>query len=417
MTSDVDRRLEAIWRIESPRLIAALTRVVRDVGIAEELAQDAFVAALTQWPESGIPENPGAWLTTTAKRRAIDRFRRDEVFERKTEQLVRETPLSTSIESELENLDQDVGDDMLRLMFIACHPILSREARVALTLRLLGGLTTIEIARAFLTPESTIAQRIVRAKRTLSEAHIPFELPPPNERGARLSSVLEVIYLIFNEGYSATSGDDVVRPELCQDALRLGRVLAHYMRDDGEVHGLVALIELQFSRSAARADAQGRPVILADQDRRRWDRMLITRGLRALERAQACGAYGPYTLQAGIAACHARAATFDDTDWERIAALYDALVEAVPTPVVRLNRAVAISMAFGPQAAVPLVDELTDEPALRGYYLLPAVRGDLFERLMRYSDAIMEFERAASLAVNERDQKFLLQRAAACRNR
>lgn len=417
MNADIDRRLEAIWRIESPRLIASLTRVVRDVGIAEELAQDAFVAALTQWPDSGVPENPGAWLMTAAKRRAIDRFRRDEVLERKTEQLVRETPLSTSIESELENLDQDVGDDMLRLMFIAAHPILSRDARVALMLRLLGGLTTIEIARAFLTPEPTIAQRIVRAKRTLSEAHIAFELPPLHERAARVSSVLEVIYLIFNEGYSATTGVDVVRPELCQDALRLGRVLAHYMSNEGEAHGLVALMELQFSRSAARADAEGRPVLLADQDRRRWDRVLIVRGLRALETAQACGAYGPYTLQAAIAACHARAATFEDTDWERIAALYDALAEQLPTAVVRLNRAVAIGMAFGPQAAVPLVDELSNEPALRGYYLLPAVRGDLFERMMRFSDAIMEFERAASLAVNERDQKFLLQRAAACRNR
>ncbi len=417
MTTEIDRRLEAIWRIESPRLIAALTRVVRDVGVAEELAQDAFVAALSQWPASGIPENPGAWLTTTAKRRAIDRFRRDEVMVRKTDQLARETPLSTSIEGELENLDQDVGDDMLRLMFIACHPVLSRDARVALTLRLLGGLTTIEIARAFLTPEPTIAQRIVRAKRTLSEAHIPFELPPANERATRLSSVLEVIYLIFNEGYSATSGDDVVRPELCQDALRLARVLAHYMPEEGEVHGLVALMELQCSRFAARAGADGAPVLLADQDRRRWDRMLISRGLRAFGRAQTYGAYGAYTLQAGIAACHARAATFHDTDWKRIAALYDALAEQLPTPVVRLNRAVAIGMAFGPEAAVPLVDELSDEPALRNYYLLPAVRADLFERMSRFTDAIMEFERAAALAVNERDQKFLQQRAAACRNR
>ncbi len=417
MTSDIDRRLEAIWRIESPRLIAALMRVVRDVGVAEELAQDAFVAALTQWPQTGVPENPAAWLTTTAKRRAIDRFRRDEVFERKTEQLARETPLATSIEAELENLDQDVGDDMLRLIFIACHPILSREGRVALTLRLLGGLTTIEIARAFFTPEPTVAQRIVRAKRTLSEAHIRFELPPVNERAARLSSVLEVIYLIFNEGYSATSGDDVVRPELCQDALRLGRVLAHYMPDEGEAHGLVALMELQFSRSAARADAQGRPVLLADQDRRRWDRLLIVRGLRALDRAQSCGAHGPYTLQASIAACHARATTFADTNWQRIAALYDGLAEQLPTPVVHLNRAVAIGMAFGPEAAIPLVDELSDEPALRDYYLLPAVRGDLFERMSRYSEATMEFERAAILAVNERDQKFLRERAQACRNR
>ncbi len=417
MTPELERRLDAIWRIESPQLIASLARVVRDVGVAEELAQDAFVAAIAQWPQSGIPENPGAWLTTIAKRRAIDRFRRAEVFAAKSEQLARETPLSTSIEAELEHLDQDVGDDMLRLMFIACHPILSREARIALTLRLLGGLTTIEIARAFLAPEPTIAQRIVRAKRTLSEARIPFELPAPHERAARVSSVLEVIYLIFNEGYSATSGDDVVRPELCQDALRLGRVLAHYMPDEGEAHGLVALMELQFSRSSARADAQGRPVLLADQDRRRWDRVLIARGLRALERAQQCGAFRPYTLQAAIAACHARAATFEQTDWKRIAGLYDALVEQVPTPVVRLNRAVAMGMAFGPEAAMPLVDELSDEPALYSYYLLPAVRGDLYERMMRFSDAIMEFERAASLAVNERDQKFLRARAAACRNR
>jgi RNA polymerase sigma factor (sigma-70 family) len=417
MTLEFERRLEAIWRIESPRLIASLARAVRDVGVAEEIAQDAFVAAIAQWPESGIPENPGAWLTTIAKRRAIDRFRRTAVFAAKSEQLAREMPISTSIEEELEHLDQDVGDDMLRLMFIVCHPILSREARVALTLRLLGGLTTIEIARAFLMPEPTIAQRIVRAKRTLSEARIPFELPPANERTARVSTVLEVIYLIFNEGYTATSGEDVVRLELCQDALRLGRVLAHYMPDEGEANGLVALMELQFSRSSARADADGRPVLLADQDRRRWDRILISRGLRALERAQLCGAFGPYTLQAAIAACHARAVTFAETDWKRIVALYDALAEQVPTPVVRLNRAVAIALAFGPEAAVPLIDELSDEPALRSYYLLPAARGDLFERMMRFSDAVIEFERAANLAVNERDQKFFRGRAAACRNR
>ena len=417
MTPEFERRLDAIWRIESPRLIASLARVVRDVGVAEELAQDAFVAAIAQWPDAGVPENPGAWLTTIAKRRAIDRLRRADVYAAKSELLARETPLSTSIEAELEHLDQDVGDDMLRLMFIACHPILSRDARVALTLRLLGGLTTIEIARAFLTPEPTIAQRMVRAKRTLSEARIPFELPPVHERAARVSSVLEVIYLIFNEGYSATSGDDVVRPELCQDALRLGRVLAHYMPDEGEAHGLVALMELQFSRASARADAEGRPVLLADQDRRRWDRVLIARGLRALKRAQQSGAYGPYTLQAAIAARHARARTFEETDWKVIVALYDALVQEIPTPVVRLNRAVAIGMAFGAEAAMPLVDELSNEPALCSYYLLPAVRGDLFERMLRFSDAIMEFERAASLAVNDRDQKFLRERAAACRNR
>jgi RNA polymerase sigma factor (sigma-70 family) len=417
VTAEFERRLEAIWRIESPRLIASLARVVRDVGVAEDLAQDAFVTALTTWPNSGIPANPGAWLTTIAKRRAIDRFRNESASQRRQERLERETPMTESIEAEIEMLDQDVGDDMLRLIFIACHPILSREARIALTLRLVGGLTTAEIAHAFLVAEATIAQRIVRAKRTLSEARVPFELPPPSERTQRLSSVLEAIYLIFNEGYSATSGDDVVRPALCEDAVRVGRVLAQLVPDDGEVHGLVALMELQFSRSSARADAQGRPVLLADQDRRRWDRMMIGRGLQALERAQLRGSLGPYAVQAAIAACHARAVTFADTDWSRIAALYDGLAEQLPTPVVRLNRAVAIGMAFGPEAALPLIDELENEPALRAYHLLPAVRGDMLERMKRYTDASAEFERAADLATNERDRLFLRYRATVCRHR
>lgn len=417
MDDGFERRLEAIWRIESPRLTAALMRVVRDIGLAEDVAQDAFVAALTQWRSEGVPANPGAWLMTTAKRRAIDRLRRDTVFQRKAGELQRETPLQTSIESEIEMLDQDVGDDMLRLMFIAAHPVLSREARIALTLRLVGGLTTAEIARAFLTSEPTIAQRIVRAKRTLTEAHIPFELPPQDDVLARVSTVLEVIYLIFNEGYSATTGAEVVRPPLCEDALRLGRVLAHLVPHNGEVHGLLALMELQFSRAAARAAADGSPVLLSEQNRQLWDRMLIRRGLAELEEARRLGALGAYGLQAAVAACHASAATFAQTDWNRIAALYDALAETVPTPVVRLNRAVALSMAFGPEAALPLLDELESEDALRTYYLLPAVRGDVFERLARYEDAAASFTRAATLAQNERDRRFLENRAVVCRNR
>lgn len=415
--SDFERRLEAIWHIESPRLIGALTRVLRDITTAEDVAQDAFVAALTQWPSEGIPANPGAWLTTTAKRRAVDRLRRNAVLDEKTAEIERTQPHATSIEADIEMLDQDVGDDMLRLMFISCHPILSREARVALTLRMVGGLTTTEIARAFFVPEATIAQRIVRAKRALGAAHIPFELPPRDELHARLAAVLEVIYLIFNEGYSATTGTDVVRPALCEDALRIARALAHLRPDIGEVHALLALVELQFSRAAARADASGAPVLLADQDRTRWDRLLIRRGLHSLERAAALGPLGSYGLQAAIAACHARAATFADTDWQRIAALYDALAELVPSPVVRLNRAVAIGMAFGPESALPLLDELDEEPLLDAYHLLPAARADMFERLQRFGDAAAEFERAAGLAANERDAAFLRKRASICRVR
>jgi len=415
--TDFERRLDTIWRIESPRLIAALARVTRDLALAEDIAQDAFVTALDRWRNDGVPENPGAWLMTVAKRRAIDRFRREDALREKTGELQRTTALSISIEAEIEMLDQDVGDDMLRLMFIACHPLLSREARIALTLRLVAGLTTAEIARAFLTSEPTIAQRIVRAKRMLAEARIPFELPPPAEQMARLSTVMEVIYLLFNEGYSATTGADVVRTALCEDALRLGRALTHLAPEAGAAHALVALMELQYSRSAARAQTDGTPVLLADQDRSRWNQSSIRRGLRELERAYECGPLGPYGLQAAIAACHARATTFQQTDWRRIAALYDALAEMMPTPVVRLNRAVAMGMAFGPQAALPLIDELEDESALRNYHLLPAVRGDALERMMRYSEAALAFERAASLAKNERDRIFFQHRAAFCRNR
>ncbi len=414
---DFERRLDTIWRIESPRLIAALARVTRDLALAEDIAQDAFVAALDRWRDGGVPENPGAWLMTIAKRRAIDRFRREDTLRAKTGELQRSTAHSISIESEIEMLDQDVGDDMLRLMFIACHPLLSREARVALTLRLVAGLTTAEIARAFLTSEPTIAQRIVRAKRMLAEARIPFELPSQAERMGRLSTVMEVIYLVFNEGYSATTGADVVRPALCEDALRLGRALTHLAPESGEVHALVALMELQSSRSAARAQTDGTPVLLADQDRSRWNRSSIRRGLSELERAHERGSLGPYGLQAAIAAVHARAATFEQTDWHGIAALYDALAEMMPTPVVRLNRAVAVGMAFGPEAALPLIDELEDEGALREYHLLPAVRADALERMMRYSEAALAFERAATLAKNERDRMFLHRRAAFCRNR
>lgn len=415
--SDFDRRLDTIWRIESPRLIAALARVTRNLALAEDIAQDAFVAALDQWPNDGVPENPGAWLMTIAKRRAIDRFRRDETLREKTSELQRATAISTSIEAEIEMLDQDVGDDMLRLMFIACHPLLPRESRVALTLRLVAGLTTAEIARAFFRSEATMAQRIVRAKRMLAEAGIPFDLPPPPELMARLSPVMEAIYLVFNEGYSATTGAHVVRPSLCEDALRLGRALTHLAPEAGEVHALVSLMELQYSRSAARAEADGAPVLLADQDRSRWNRSSIRRGLWELERAHERGPLGPYGLQAAIAACHARATSFDQTNWHAIAAIYDALAEVMPTPVVQLNRAVAIGMAFGPEAALPLIAELEDEGALREYHLLPAVRGDALERMTRYSDAALAFERAASLAKNERDRIFLERRAALCRNR
>ena len=409
--------VDAVWRMESPRLIAGLTRMVRDVGLAEDLAQDALVAALERWPRSGVPDNPGAWLMAVAKRRAIDLFRRNERLDRKRAELGRELASEQAgppagIEAAADELIQD---DLLRLVFIACHPVLSTEARVALTLRLLGGLTTDEIARAFLTPEPTIAQRIVRAKRTLAEARVAFEEPVASELDERLASVLQVIYLIFNEGYSATAGDDWLRPGLCDDALRLGRVLAELMPREPEVHGLVALMEIQASRSRARVDASGDPVLLLDQNRGLWDHVLIRRGLTALERAKKLGgSLGPYGLQAAIAACHARARTADETDWESIAALYDGLAELTPSPVVELNRAVAISMAFGPAEGLELVDELTVEPSLRGYYLLPSVRGELLVRLGRPDEARAEFERAASLTRNARQRKLLLERAAAC---
>jgi len=405
-----------VWRIESPKLIAGLTRIVRDVGLAEDLAQDALVAALEQWPESGVPEKPGAWLMATAKHRAIDRLRRDERLERKREELGRETLAQQEMAMSERNpsADDDVGDDLLRLMFISCHPILAPEARVALTLRLLASLTTEEIARAFLVPVSTIAQRIVRAKRTLTEAHVPFEVPAGAELDARLSSVLQVIYLVFNEGYSATAGDDLIRAGLCEDALRLGRILAGLAPKEPEVHGLVALMEIQASRSRARVGPSGEMVLLLDQDRGRWDQLLIRRGLAALERAEKIGgALGPYALQAAIAACHARARTAAETDWARIVALYDALAELTPSPVVELNRAVAVGMAFGPAAGLALVDALTSEPSLRTYHFLPSVRGDLLVKLGRSAEARAEFERAAALTQNSRERELLLRRAAA----
>jgi len=415
--SDTHRAIEAVWRIESARLIAGLARIVRDVGLAEDLAQDALVAALEQWPASGVPRNPGAWLMATAKHRAIDLLRRRTVLDRKHEELGRE--LEAQQEMIAPDLDaavnDDVGDDLVRLMFTACHPVLSTDARVALTLRLLGGLTTQEIARAFLVPESTVAQRIVRAKRTLAEARVPFEVPRGAELAARLSSVLEVIYLVFNEGYSATAGDDWIRPALCEDALRLGRILAELMPKEPEVHGLVALMEIQASRLRARVGPSGEPILLLDQDRARWDQLLIRRGLVALERAEKLGgALGPYALQAAIAACHARAHTAERTDWARIAALYDALAQLAPSPVVELNRAVAVSMAFGPTAGLELVDALTSEPSLKSYHLLSSVRGDLLTKLGRFDEARPEFERAASLTRNARERKLLLERAAAC---
>jgi RNA polymerase sigma factor (sigma-70 family) len=411
--ADTPRVIDAVWRIESTRLIAGLARIVRDVGVAEELAHDALIAALEQWPESGVPENPGAWLMATAKHRAIDVMRRNQMLERKHQELGRE--LEARQEMAMPDfdtaLDDHVGDDLLRLVFISCHPVLSAEARVALTLRLLGGLTTEEIARAFLVPESTIAQRIVRAKRTLAEARVPFEVPRGDELAARLSSVLEVIYLIFNEGYAATAGDDWVRPELCEDALRLGRILAELLPKEPEVHGLVALMEIHASRLHARVGPSGEPILLLDQDRARWDQLLIRRGLAALGRAEALGgALGPYALQAEIAACHARARTPEETDWTRIVALYDALVQLVPSPIVELNRAVAIGMAFGPAAGLELVDALTSEPALRAYHLLPSVRGDLLAKLGRFEEARREFERAASLTRNTRERELLLNR-------
>jgi len=407
--------LDAVWRIESPKLIAGLARLVSDVGLAEDLAQDALVAALEQWPESGVPDNPAAWLMAIGKRRAIDHFRRTAIAERKHEQLDRELEVAgQEFEPDFEAGIDDIGDDLLRLVFVCCHPVLSKEARVALTLRLLGGLTTEEIARAFLVPESTVAQRIVRAKRTLAEARVRFEVPTGVDRAARLSSVLEVIYLIFNEGYSATAGEEWVRPALCEEALRLGRVMAGLAPDEPEVHGLVALMEIQASRLRARTDPSGKPVLLLDQDRAKWDHLLIGRGLAALERAERVGGtLGPYALQAAIAACHARARTAEETDWERIVALYDALAQVMPTPVVELNRAVAVGMAFGPEAGLELVDELVSEGSLDGYHLLPSVRGDLLAKLGRHEEARREFERAASLTANARERDLLLARAAA----
>jgi len=415
--TDTHRAIDAVWRIESAKLIAGLARMLRDVGLAEELAQDALVVALERWPESGIPDNPGAWLMATAKNRAIDRLRRHKLLDRKHEELGRELELQQQLAAPDPDaaLDDQVGDDLLRLVFTACHPVLSGEARVALTLRLLCGLTTEEIARAFLVPEPTVAQRIVRSKRALAEARVPFEVPRGSDLAARLASVLEVIYLIFNEGYTATAGDDWMRPALCEEALRLGRILAELAAQEPEVHGLVALMEIQASRAAARVGPSGEPILLLDQDRARWDQLLIRRGLTALQRAEALGgAQGPYVLQAAIAACHARARTPAETDWARIAALYEVLAQLAPSPVVELNRAVALAMAFGPAAGLELVDALTSEPSLRAYHLLPSVRGDLLVKLGRADEARAEFERAAALTRNARERELLLHRAAAC---
>ncbi|HMJ59886.1 MAG TPA: RNA polymerase sigma factor [Gemmatimonadales bacterium] len=413
-TLDAHRAIEAVWRIESAKVIAALTRITGDVGTAEDLAQDALVAALEKWPASGVPDNPGAWLMATAKHRAIDQFRRGKLLDRKHDEVGHELRArEESPEEDLAaSLDDHVGDDVLRLIFTTCHPVLSTEARVALTLRLLGGLTTDEIARAFLTPEATIAQRIVRAKRTLREARVPFEVPPPAELAARLSSVLDVIYLIFNEGYSATAGDAWVRPALCDDALRLGRILAELAPADPEVHGLVALMEIQASRLKARVGPQGEPILLLDQDRSHWDQLLVRRGLAALERAeQLAGALGPFALQAAIAGCHARARTAEDTDWTRITALYDALVQLTQSPVVDLNRAVAYSMAFGPAAGLEIADKLMSEPVLESYHLLPSVRADFLAKLGRFAEARAELQRAVSLTRNTRERTLLLERA------
>jgi RNA polymerase sigma factor (sigma-70 family) len=415
--SETHRVIDAVWKIESARLIAGLARIVRDVGLAEELAQDALVVALERWPESGIPDNPGAWLMATAKHRAIDLFRRNKLLDRKHAELGRElkTQQNLAMANSDNPEDHEIGDDLLRLVFVSCHPVLPTEGRVALTLRLLGGLTTQEIARAFLVPEPTVAQRIVRAKRTLTEARVPFEVPRGPDLAARVSSVLEVIYLIFNEGYSATAGDDWTRPALCEDALRLGRVLGELAPQEPEVHGLVALMEIQASRLRARAGPHGEPVLLLDQDRARWDQLLIRRGLAALERAERLGgALGPYTLQAAIAACHARARTAAETDWQRIAALYHALARLMPSPVVELNRAVAVAMAFGPTAGLELIDTLTSEPSLKAYHLLPSVRGDFLFKLGRFTEAQGEFERAATLTRNARERELLLDRAAVC---
>jgi RNA polymerase sigma-70 factor (ECF subfamily) len=415
--SETHRAIDAVWRIESARLIAGLARITHDIGLAEELAQDALVAALEQWPESGVPHNPGGWLMATAKHRAIDLFRRNKLLARKHEQLGREveTQQQTAMADFEAAIDDDVGDDLLRLMFTACHPLLSSEARVALTLRLLGGLTTEEIARAFLVPEPTVAQRIVRAKRTLAEAQVAFEIPHGAERDARLSSVLQVLYLVFNEGYSATAGDDWLRPALCEDALRLGRILAGLVPQEPEVHGLVALMEIQASRSRARIGPSGEPILLLDQNRAHWDHLLICRGLAALEQAQKLSTIpGNYTLQAAIAACHARAAAPEETNWIRIAELYEALGQLAPSPIVELNRAVAVGMAHGAAAGLAVVDTLTSEPSLKAYHLLPSVRGDLLSKLGRAGEARAEFERAADLTRNTRERELLLRRAQAC---
>lgn len=412
----IQRTIEAVWRMESARIIARLTRMLRQVGLAEELAQDALVSALEQWPRMGVPDNPGAWLMTAASNRALDELRHRKLVERNSEAIAHESPLGlVPFAAPDTAADDDIGDDVLRLMFIACHPLLPAEARTALTLRMLAGLSTAQIARAFLVPESTIGQRIVRAKRTLTEAHVPFEVPRDTERAARLASVLEVIYLVFNEGYAATNGEDWMRPALCEEALRLGRILAQLLPQESEVHGLVALMEIQSSRLGARTNANGEPILLMDQNRGRWNQLLIRRGLAALQQAEELGATsGPYTLQAALAACHARAAKAEDTDWARIVALYDALVQLQPSPIIELNRAVAVGMAYGPAAALELVDSIATAGRLAGYHLLASVRGDLLEKLGRFSEARVEFARAAGLTRNSREQTLLLGRAAAC---
>jgi RNA polymerase sigma factor (sigma-70 family) len=413
---EVDRAIDAVWRIESARLIAGLTRIVRDVGLAEDLAQDALVAALQQWPEAGVPENPGAWLMAVGRRRAIDLLRRQALLAQKHDGIRRDLEVrqDAALAERDVAIDDDIGDDLLRLVFVACHPVLSKDARVALTLRLVGGLTTGEIARAFLVSEATVAQRIVRAKRSLAEARVPFEVPRGDELSARLASVLEVIYLIFNEGYSATGGEDWTRPGLCEEALRLGRILAELAPREPEVHGLVALMEIQASRLRARVGPTGEPILLHDQDRGRWDWLLIGRGRAALERAERLGgALGPYTLQAAIAACHANARTVEETDWTRIAALYDALAQLAPSPVIEVNRAVAVGRAFGPAAGLEVLDALRSEPSLQGYHLLPAVRGDLLAKVGRMEEAGVEFRRAAAMTRNSRERSLLLGRAAA----
>jgi len=421
--TDTYRTIDAVWRIEQAKLIAGIARLVRDVGVAEEVAQDALVAALEQWPKSGIPDKPGAWLMATAKHRAIDWLRRRKLIQRKHEELGRETEADEGAGPDLDAaLDDDIGDDLLRLIFTACHPVLATEARLALTLRLVGGLSSEEIARAFLVPEATVAQRIVRAKRLLAEKRVPFEVPGGAELGQRLQSVLEVVYLIFNEGYSATAGDDWMRPQLCEEAQRLGRILAELAPNEPEVHGLVALMEIQASRLAARTGPSGEPILLLDQNRGRWDQLLIRRGLAALERAEMRAKeqerdLGPYALQAAIAACHARARTADETDWARIMGLYGVLAELAPSPIVELNRAVALGMLFGAAAGLERIDKLASAPALKAYHLLPSVRGDFLSKLGRLEEARAEFERAASLTRNERERKLLLERAAACTRR